>query len=61
MKSEHIAAAEATARMLAAAPELLSLCKEALAYLGELKPAWPGTDLYRRLMRAIAKAEGELP
>jgi hypothetical protein len=49
----------ANARLIAAAPDLLAACKEALAAIVALDVAsqpW-GDDVYKRIAAAIAKAE----
>ena len=52
--------AEANARLIAAAPELLEACREALALISEFElEALDGRDEVPDLLRAaIAKAEG---
>jgi hypothetical protein len=50
---------EANARLMAAAPELLALCREALAAVEALDEEYPSDDrLAARIAAAIAKAEG---
>ena len=54
--------AEANARLIAAAPDLLAACKHAVAVYGELKPD-DGANMetlnaYEQLLAAITQAEG---
>lgn len=55
-------AREATARLIAAAPELLAACKaarEVLTCLFSQRKDGPGRQAYEKLSAAIAKAEGK--
>ena len=49
--------AKANARLIAAAPRLLDVCKTALSYFGK-EPAMTGVQMFETLKGAVAKAEG---
>ncbi|MHC4445234.1 MAG: hypothetical protein ACYTA5_21760 [Planctomycetota bacterium] len=52
----NVEEAKANARLIAAAPELLAACKEAV----RVKRIWKNHDLsYRQCLAAIVKAEGK--
>lgn len=48
--------AEANGRLIAAAPDLLAVCKDALEV--EIEAGFPDSELASRLRAAIAKAKG---
>ena len=50
---------ESNARLIAAAPDLLSACREALDYLGRIDEGSEGCELRDSLRAAIAKAEAQ--
>ena len=57
-KREDGTSGDANARLIAAAPDLLAACQEALDYLGRIDEGSEGCELRDSLRAAIAKAEG---
>jgi hypothetical protein len=50
--------AEANARLIAAAPDLLAACRDVLEFLDNGTPLHPGSLLHQEVEAAVARAEG---